>query len=167
MKSERRRKFVKALLFAVLFVAFVIVTVGCAFTGAAQAATITVCHSGCDYTSIQAAIDVADPSDTIEVHSGTYYENVNVNKQLILSGIDTDGGKPVVDAGGSGSAITLSVDGITLDGFKATNSGSRWGAGIEVTSNNNTIISNTASNNDDGIYLCYSNNNTIHACSVK
>ena len=68
---------------------------------------------------IQDAIDNASAGDTILVYSGTYYENVNVTKQLILRGI----GNPVVDAGGSGSAITLSANGITLEGFTATGSG--------------------------------------------
>ena len=156
MKSEKKGKVEKALLFAVLFVAFV--SVGCA-----SAATYSVCPSGCDYTRIQLAINAADPGDTIEVHSGTYYENVDVNKQLILRGIDTGTGKPVVDAGGSGSAITLSADGITLEGFATTNSGSSWGdAGIKVTSNNNTITGCTASNNYWGICLdSSSSNNTI------
>ena len=104
--------------------------------------------------SIQAAINAADPCGTIEVHSGTYNENVNVNKQLILMGIDT---------GGSGNAITLSSDGITLEGFNATNSGSWNNGGIKVTfSNNNTIKGNTASNNYNGIHLWSSQNNKIY-----
>ena len=54
------------------------------------------------------------PGDIIVVRSSIYHENVNVTKQLTLSGIDTGSGKPVVDAGG-GSAITLSADEITLE----------------------------------------------------
>ena len=42
----------------------------------AQASTLTVCPSGCDYTSIQNAVYAAHPNDTIEVHSGTYNESV-------------------------------------------------------------------------------------------
>jgi nitrous oxidase accessory protein NosD len=59
--------------------------------------------------------------DTIDVHSGTYYENVDVYKRLILRGMDTGGGMPVVDAGRNGNAITLSASGSTLDGFVVTN----------------------------------------------
>ncbi len=129
--------------------------------GGAGAMTITVNTSGSgDYSRIQDAIDNASSGDTILVYSGTYYENVNVSKQLTLRGI----GNPVVDAGGSGSAITLAADGITLEGFTATGSNGYYGspeAGIKVTSSNNTVSGNNASNNYNGISLGSSNNNTL------
>jgi parallel beta-helix repeat protein len=146
------------LILALTIVALITTTV------VAQAATITVCPSGCDYTSIQSAINAAIPGDTIEVRSGTYYENVNVNKQLTLRGVDTDGGKPVVDAGGSGSAIsaiTLSADGCTLEGFNAINGTSY--AGILITSNNNIITDNIANNNGGGIAINGGKHNNIKA----
>ena len=92
------------------------------------------------------------------MHEGAYDENVNVDKQLTLSGI----GMPVVDAGGSGSAITLSADGIVIGGFMVTNSGYYQDAGIKVTSNNNTITNNNVSNNKCGICLSSSSNNTLY-----
>jgi len=164
MKREKIRKR-KVLIFAVLFAILALnVCVGCT-----SAATYTVCPSGCNHTSIQAAIGVADSGDTIEVYSGTYYENVNVTKQLILKSVDTGGGKPVVAAGGNGSAITLSTDGITLDGFNATNSGSSLGdAGIKVISNNNSITGNIVCNNyKRGIMLSESSNNLITGNNVR
>ncbi|GEM_PF-493301 len=127
--------------------------------------TLTVCASGCNYTSIQAAIDAACPGDTIEVQSGTYNENVAVNKTLTLRGLDTGGGMPVVDAGGSGSAITIAVDGCRVEGFRVTNSGEgaypNLDAGIKVTSDGNTIEGNNASENYNGIYIYFSSCNTI------
>ncbi|HID19670.1 MAG TPA: hypothetical protein EYP28_01845 [Methanophagales archaeon] len=143
-----------------------------------------------NYTKIQWAVDNATAGSTIIVKNGTYYENVAVTKQLILRGIDTYTGKPVVDAGGSGNAITLSADGITLEGFNVTNAGSSLqDAGIKVISSNNKIIDNTVSNNERGIsitsfggnritgsnvsnnrigiYLPYSCNNSITDCNVS
>jgi len=43
-----------------------------------------------NYTTIQSAINTANPGDTIFVYSGTYYENVLVNKTLNLFGENKD-----------------------------------------------------------------------------
>ena len=121
-------------------------------------------NKGITYTTIQSAIDDANPGDEIHVDSGMYYENVNVNKQLTLLGVDTGSGRPVVDARGSGSAITLATDGIVLEGFIATGSSNYYytgAAGIKVISNNNTLSNNNASNNDHGIDLSSSDDNML------
>lgn len=128
-----------------------------------NATTITVNASvGGDYKRIQDAIDNARAGDTIIVYTGTYFENVKVNKKLTLRGI----GNPVVDAGGSGNAITLTANGIILEGFTATGSGGYWDspeAGIKVSSSNNTLKGNTANSNryGGGISLSYSRNNAL------
>lgn len=124
----------------------------------AQASVLAVCLSGCTYSSIQGAINAASSGDTVQVQSGTYYENVNVDKQLFLRGI----GMPVVDALGSGSPITLATDGIVLEGFTAINAADYFDySGIYMNSNNNIIRNITASNNRIGIYVDNSNNNTL------
>lgn len=79
---------------------------------AAAAATHTVCASGCDFTTIQAAIDDAGTADgdTIAVGPGTYTENVNVTKELTITGagagltvVEPATYAPTCAAGGSGS----------------------------------------------------------------
>ncbi len=52
--------------------------------------TLTVCASGCDYTTISAAVDAAsddenDP-DTISVQAGTYDEAITIQKRVIIIG---------------------------------------------------------------------------------
>jgi hypothetical protein len=53
--------------------------------GWTQAATITVCPSGCDYSDLQAAVNSAIPGDNINVYSGTF-DQVVLNKPLTLYG---------------------------------------------------------------------------------
>ena len=140
-----------------LFWQWTLVAIVCV-CGAAQGATITLGPGG----SIQGAIDAASPGDVIEVQSGTYHENVNVDKPIILFGVDTGGGKPVVDAGGRGSAISLSASGSVLEGFVVTNSGKDINAGIRITSDRNVIRDNLVKDNDGyGIILENSSFNII------
>ena len=145
--------------YRILVICAVILVLG--FIGTASAKTWHVDDSGgANFTRIQDAInnECAIEGDMILVYPGIYSENVVVNKSVTLKGI----GHPIVDACGGGNAITLCADGITLEGFNATNSGSSWeDAGIKVISSNNIIIGNSASNNRNGIYLEKSSNNVL------
>jgi len=61
---------------ALLFVVFLI-----AIQTVATATTIYVPYN---YPTIQAAVDAANPGDTIIVQDGTYVENVGVNKNHLI-----------------------------------------------------------------------------------
>ena len=54
---------------------------------AAHASEYTVAPNGSEFTSIQAAINQAFPGDSIIVNSGTYPENLLLDKRIILSGV--------------------------------------------------------------------------------
>ena len=63
-----------------------------------KAATLSVPGG---YATIQAAIDAADPGDTISVAAGTYNEQVTINKNVSIIGAGSDqtiitGGNPAV-----------------------------------------------------------------------
>lgn len=135
------------------------------------AATITVGSGGCNYNSIQKAIDAAKPRDMIEVESGSYYENVDINKQLIVKGIDTGHGMPIIDAiriKEENAAVKLSSDNIVLEGFEIINARMD---GIEMISGNNSIINNNLTNNYCGIDLngndLTANNNIINNNTIS
>lgn len=96
------------------------------------------------------------------MESGTYFENLNITKNITLIGRDAGNGLPVIDALGLGSAITLSAPGIVLDGFCAQNAAGQEQAGIKITSDNNTVVNNTARQSHEmGMYLKDANNNLL------
>jgi len=132
----------------------------------AEEAVSTVCLSGCYYSSIQAAIDAAKDGDVLEVESGTYNENLVINKAITIKGVDTGEGVAVVNAQGNGSAVVLGVDGIILDGLYITSAGPYPKAGIEIVSSNNLINKCEVWNCKCwGIYLKGgSTNNTVSEC---
>ena len=52
-----------------------------------SAATLTVCASGCDHTTIQAAINAASPGDVIDIQDAVHTEDgIVVNKNLTIQG---------------------------------------------------------------------------------
>ena len=92
--------------------------------GFANAAKITVGPMDANYSVIQQAVENASTGDIVEVQSGVYRENVYFfNMPVTLLGVDTGKGLPVVDAGGSSSAITILSNDTTISGFNLTNSG--------------------------------------------
>jgi parallel beta-helix repeat protein len=133
--------------------------------GYCHSEVISVCSSGCNYTSIQSAVDAANSGDTIEVQNGTYNELVDIIKPLTLRGKNKGNGLPLVDANQNGSAITLSANGVILEGLNVTNSTPRNTslnqAGIKINSDNNLLVNNTIFRNEAGILLINSRNNTI------
>ncbi|MCD6029721.1 MAG: hypothetical protein K0S78_1895 [Thermomicrobiales bacterium] len=76
-------------LIRVLFVALLVAS-SLQFAAPAQAKTFTVCSSGCDYTTIAAALQDADDGDTIAIGEGSYAGSFEVSKDITLSGAGHD-----------------------------------------------------------------------------
>lgn len=99
----------------------------------AQSATLTVCGSGCNSTTIQGAIDLAVSDDTVDVVAGIYNESLIINKSLNLegakAGIDSRGGAwgsvglTTINAGDGNNGILISASEVTVNGFKIIESG--------------------------------------------
>ncbi len=119
--------------------------------------------TGMKFDSIQAAIDDAGTLEghTILVDEGTYRENVDVTKSLVirsesgsgLTGVQApDPGKPV---------FNISAGSVTISGFNITGAEHPY-AGIYLRSVKNcTFENNILSENFAGIALVYSENNTL------
>jgi|GEM_PF-4357631 len=98
------------------------------------------------FATIQDGIDAVAGS-TVYVAAGTYDENITVNKPLTLLGPNADvnpttavrGTEAIINGGGTGDAVTISADGVTIKGFEITNGtfGIVGGArsGLEIANN--------------------------------
>ena len=81
---------------------------------------------GVDFTSIQEALDQSDPGETVYVLSGEYHESLSLSKpNVILQGVDTGEGSPVVSAAGNSNTITITASNCTVDGFVVMNFGNQ------------------------------------------
>jgi hypothetical protein len=114
-----------------------------------------------NYTSIQDAIDDANPGDTVFVYndSSPYNENVKVDKMINLIGEDRnttiiDGVEPINTV-----AISCGVDNAVISGFTIT--GDDNVNGIRICSDNNIIRENKIVFNDIGIDIGIDADNNI------
>lgn len=78
------------------------------------AATLSVCSAGCDYSSIQDAVDAASPHDIIDILGDVYYENVIINKSLTLYG---ENGTLLLSQG-SLATIRITESDVTLNNIR-------------------------------------------------
>jgi parallel beta-helix repeat protein len=137
------------------------------------AGTIVVdCNGGGNYKTIQAAVDAAQPGDTVRVWAGTYYENVVVKKSISLIGNHSS--STIIDGAKRNDGISINADHLNLTGFTITNcigqrenEGESWTdevffAAITITGNNAHIYENIIAYNSHGIkFNWYGSNNTI------
>ena len=125
------------------------------------------------YNTIQAAIDVANSGDTIEVSPRTYSENISfLGKNITLQSINPDDpsvvASTIIDGGGNGSVVTF-ISGETaqaeLSGFTIQNGypGTETGGGIFIISSSPVISNNIVKGNithsdhgGGGIFIAHS-----------
>lgn len=90
-------------------------------TPSARAATLFVGGVGPgNYTTIQGAVDAANPGDTVFVFSGVYHEQVTVPKTLSLVGENRDA--TVIDGQHLGNVVSVTASWVNVTGFTVTNS---------------------------------------------
>ena len=131
---------------------------------AANATDYTVAPTGAEFTSIHEAINSTFPGDTIFVKSGTYQENLLLDKKIDLIGVDSGSGAPVIIPLKNGNAMEILADGCRVEGFTIQNIG--FLNGIRVESSNNTIKGNTFLNNANGILLVSAMKNTLYGNTI-
>jgi len=146
--------------------------------------TITVCKTGgCDYTTIQGAVNNANSGDVIMVSAGTYQENITfagAANTITVTSTNPDDSTVVqhtiIDGRRSGSVVTFSNGtGQQLRGFTITDGRSTYGGGIYCSSSSPTIANciitgNTATDSyagGGGIFCLSSCTPTITKCTIS
>ena len=113
-------------------------------TCTAVGVTATVCADGCDFSTIQAAIDAADYGDTILVRAGTYEENIDfIGKEVAV--IAEEGAASTFIEGVEGSVVTFESQetrSAILQGFTITNGFASDGGGVSIRSAAPSIAEN-------------------------
>lgn len=126
-----------------------------------KAATLTVCPNGCSSSTINGAIALANPGDTIQVAAGTYNEFVEVNKNnLTLLGANSSNNPcnaargPESIVGLPNAAFHITANNVVVQGFLVQGVSSGLGAGILTEPVTGTRIrNNIIQNNVLGIWL--------------
>jgi parallel beta-helix repeat protein len=118
-----------------------------------------------DFATIQAAIKAFNTTNrhTIIVDPGTYTENVDVYKQLTIQSRSGNYTDTIVQAASTSDHVfAVTADHVTIRGFSVTSATGEDIAGISVNSSDTLLMNNIIANNTNGIYLAFSNNNTIN-----
>jgi len=140
--------------------------------------------------TIQAGVNLAVAGDTVEVASGTYAENITINKALTLmganAGVDPNTGtrgpetiiEPAVDDSQSGVILDVIAPNVILDGFTVDGANPLLSGGVSLngtnvnaatgitTSNKLTVQNDIIQNLDQTGILASGNGNSISLGSV-
>jgi hypothetical protein len=84
-----------------------------------------VCASGCEFATVQAAIDAAAPGATIAICPGRYREDLAVNGVVTLvgAGDGAGAGDTIIQGTGQNSVVTIGEEFVTLERLRLTGGG--------------------------------------------
>ena len=91
---------------------------------AATTGKVTNTASGKIYVSLAAALKDSAPEDRLEVGSGTYKGQFVITMPVVIAGVDTGEGQPVIDGAGKTVVFDLKAKNVSVEGLKITSSNS-------------------------------------------
>jgi parallel beta-helix repeat protein len=116
------------------------------------------------YQHIGDAIENAAEGDTIYVFNGTYYENLLVDKTLLITGENKN--TTIIDGMYNEFVIKIIKDAVTIKNFTIRNSGGyKNNAGVKIDAKDNLIIQCIFYRTKTGIYQNTTGNNEINDCT--
>ena len=149
-----------------------------AFASTATAETITVCANGCDYTSINDAIDASSNGDVIQLAAETYFEGEQIDpdgKAITLRGVLNKAGEPASVLFGasdhrvlicqSGEASATSFENLVIRNGSADLGGGMYTEFSSPTLTNCTFTNNSAAGDGGGMFNIYSSSPTLTNCT--
>ncbi len=107
-----------------------------------------------DHSLIQEAINTASPGSTILVRYGYYPEKLTINKPITLLGESSaDEQKPIIDAQFTGTPVSITAAGVTVENFSLTGAWSETAIrpGVAVRGNEAVIRNNWIFENYAGV----------------
>ncbi len=117
------------------------------------------------YTTVQAAVDAANPGDTIRVWAGTYNGHIFLNKTVTLIGNGTT--NTTLDGVTSGNTTNINAPHCNITGFKIIGYSTYPGTGVAINSDFNHIWDCYITNNYIGVMMREADNNTINDCNLS
>ena len=120
-----------------LGVATSVTALGLGSVGTVAGATVSVSGGG---SALQTAIDTANSGDTIVVTDSATYDPLSIDTSVTL---ETTGSPTIEGAGGTGAAVSIDADDVTITGFTVTNPDGLLGIKVEKDRDGATISDNT------------------------
>ncbi len=123
-----------------------------------------------DYGTIRAAVDAANPGDTIIVDAGTYYGNVTITKSLTLEGVSAS--LSVIDDAGTGNGILINqTSGVSISQLTIKNPNDfsdeiTVQASYNIAITGSTIMATRPNSASDGIGVINSSSVTIRGNTI-
>jgi hypothetical protein len=99
-----------------------------------------VCLSGCDFDSVQAAIDAVAPGETIRICAGVFAERLVITKEVTLIGVGDGANGTTLDGRGGGSTVTVSDATATLQRLRITGGGGVAAGGGAIVQRTGTLL---------------------------
>ncbi|MCK5459467.1 MAG: right-handed parallel beta-helix repeat-containing protein, partial [Thermoplasmatales archaeon] len=116
------------------------------------------------YQHMGDAIENATEGDTIYVFNGTYYENILVDKTLLITGENKN--TTIIDGMYNEFIIKIIKDAVTIKNFTIRNSGGyKNNAGVKIDAKDNLIVQCIFYRTKTGIYVNETTNNEINNCT--